>query len=97
VTRVGCQCLLLHFNAPTSLGLNVAFEEILQLEAWTKVGEKKDIILLEHKDSVKDAIKEIKRILTCSSFNIFLLLKIQHSNILSVEFLGNKSKFIIIK
>ena len=46
------------------LGLNVAFEEILQVEAWTKTeGNKKEI---EHtfesiKTQVKEAIKEIKK------------------------------------
>ncbi|MES2239948.1 MAG: Hpt domain-containing protein [Bacteroidota bacterium] len=46
------------------LGMNVAFEEILQVEAWTKVeGKRKDI---EHtfdsiKTQVKEAIKEIKK------------------------------------
>jgi HPt (histidine-containing phosphotransfer) domain-containing protein len=46
------------------LGLNVAFEEILQVEAWTKTeGKKKEI---EHtfesiKTQVKEAIKEIKK------------------------------------
>jgi ABC-type Fe3+-citrate transport system substrate-binding protein len=66
--------MLMHKIKPTLdlLGLNVAFEEILQVEAWTKVeGKKKDIdhTFQEHKTQVKDAIKEIKRILTCSSFN----------------------------
>lgn len=46
------------------LGMNVAFEEILQVEAWTKIeGKRKDI---EHtfdsiKTQVKEAIKEIKK------------------------------------
>ena len=46
------------------LGMNVAFEEILQVEAWTKAeGKRKDI---EHtfdsiKTQVKEAIKEIKK------------------------------------
>jgi hypothetical protein len=46
------------------LGMNVAFEEILQVEAWTKIeGRRRDI---EHtfdsiKTQVKDAIKEIKK------------------------------------
>lgn len=46
------------------LGLNVAFEEILQVEAWIKTeGKKKEI---EHtfesiKTQVKEAIKEIKK------------------------------------
>lgn len=46
------------------LGLNVAFEEILQIEAWTKVeGKKKEIIetFRSVKSQVKDAIKEIKK------------------------------------
>ena len=46
------------------IGLNVAFEEILQVEAWTKVeGRKKDIIetFKSIKVQVKDAIKEIKK------------------------------------
>ena len=44
--------------------MNVAFEEILQVEAWTKAeGKRKDI---EHtfdsiKTQVKEAIKEIKK------------------------------------
>ncbi|MEO8253115.1 MAG: Hpt domain-containing protein [Flavobacterium sp.] len=46
------------------LGMNVAFEEILQVEAWTKAeGRRRDI---EHtfdsiKTQVKEAIKEIKK------------------------------------
>lgn len=46
------------------LGMNVAFEEILQVEAWTKAeGKRKDI---EHtfdsiKTQIKEAIKEIKK------------------------------------
>ena len=46
------------------LGLNVAFGEILQVEAWTKVeGAKKDIkeTFKSIKTQVKDAIKEIKK------------------------------------
>src|SRR3970040_32870 len=46
------------------LGLNVAFEEILQLEAWTKTeGKKKDIedTFKSVKSQVNDAIKEIKK------------------------------------
>ncbi|WP_367751916.1 Hpt domain-containing protein [Flavobacterium sp. WC2421] len=46
------------------LGLNVAFEEILQLEAWTKTeGKKKDIedTFKSIKTQVNDAIKEIKK------------------------------------
>ncbi|WP_348800370.1 Hpt domain-containing protein [Flavobacterium adhaerens] len=46
------------------LGLNVAFEEILQIEAWTKTeGKKKEIIetYKSVKTQVKDAIKEIKK------------------------------------
>jgi|TARA_R110002124_G_scaffold253834_3_gene419269 HPt (histidine-containing phosphotransfer) domain-containing protein len=46
------------------LGMNMAFEEILQVEAWTKVeGKRKDI---DHtfdsiKTQIKEAIKEIKK------------------------------------
>ncbi|MGO4822620.1 MULTISPECIES: Hpt domain-containing protein [unclassified Flavobacterium] len=46
------------------LGLNVAFEEILQVEAWTKIeGKKKDIedTFKSIKNQVHDAIKEIKK------------------------------------
>jgi len=46
------------------LGLNVAFEEILQIEAWTKAeGKKKEIIetYKSVKTQVKDAIKELKK------------------------------------
>lgn len=46
------------------MGLNVAFEEILQVEAWTKTeGKKKDITetFKSVKTQVKDAIKEIKK------------------------------------
>jgi HPt (histidine-containing phosphotransfer) domain-containing protein len=46
------------------LGLNVAFEEILQVEAWTKVeGKKKDIkeTFKSIKNQVEEAIKEIKK------------------------------------
>ena len=46
------------------LGLNVAFEEILQIEAWTKSeGKKKEIIetYKSVKSQVKDAIKEIRK------------------------------------
>ncbi|PRZ23956.1 Hpt domain-containing protein [Flavobacterium granuli] len=46
------------------LGLNVAFEEILQLEAWTKEeGKKKDIkdTFKSIKSQVSDAVKEIKK------------------------------------
>ena len=46
------------------IGLNVAFEEILQVEAWTKVeGRKKDIIetFKSLKKRVKEAVKEIKK------------------------------------
>ncbi|MBC5836553.1 Hpt domain-containing protein [Flavobacterium muglaense] len=46
------------------LGLNVAFEEILQLEAWTKTeGKKKDIedTFKSIKTQINDAIKEIKK------------------------------------
>ncbi|MGO4770136.1 Hpt domain-containing protein [Flavobacterium sp. W22_SRS_FK3] len=46
------------------MGLNVAFEEILQVEAWTKAeGKKKDIIetFKSIKKQVNDAVKEIKK------------------------------------
>jgi HPt (histidine-containing phosphotransfer) domain-containing protein len=46
------------------LGLNVAFEEVLQIEAWTKnEGKKKEIIetYKSVKSQIKDAIKEIKK------------------------------------
>lgn len=46
------------------LGLKVAFEEILQVEAWTKTeGEKKEIkeTFKSIKQQVKDAIKELKK------------------------------------
>lgn len=46
------------------MGMNVAFEEILQIEAWTKIeGRKKDIIetFKSVKSQVKVAIKEIKK------------------------------------
>ena len=46
------------------LGLKVAFEEILQVEAWTKAeGEKKEIkeTFKSIKHQVEDAIKELKK------------------------------------
>ena len=46
------------------LGLNVAFEEILQIEAWTKAeGEKKEIkeTFKSVKNQVDEAIKELKK------------------------------------
>jgi 16S rRNA U516 pseudouridylate synthase RsuA-like enzyme len=46
------------------LGMNVAFEEILQIEAWTKTeGKKKEIkeTFKSVKSQVKEAIKEIKK------------------------------------
>ena len=46
------------------LGLNVAFEEVLQIEAWTKTeGKKKEIIetYKSVKTQVKDAIKELTK------------------------------------
>ncbi len=46
------------------LGLNVVFEKILQIEAWTKSeGKKKDIkeTFKSVKSQVKEAIKEIKK------------------------------------
>jgi HPt (histidine-containing phosphotransfer) domain-containing protein len=45
-------------------GMKVAFEEILQVEAWTKTeGEKKAIIetFKSLKHQVKDAVKELKK------------------------------------
>jgi HPt (histidine-containing phosphotransfer) domain-containing protein len=46
------------------LGLKVAFEEILEFEAWTKEeGEKKEIkeIFKSIRHQVRDAIKELKK------------------------------------
>jgi HPt (histidine-containing phosphotransfer) domain-containing protein len=46
------------------LGLKVAFEEILQIEAWTKTeGEKKEIkeTFKSVKNQVEDAIKELRK------------------------------------
>jgi HPt (histidine-containing phosphotransfer) domain-containing protein len=46
------------------LGLKVAFEEILQVEAWTKAeGEKKEIkeTFKSIKQQVEDAVKELKK------------------------------------
>lgn len=46
------------------LGLNVAFEEILQVEAWTKAeGEKKDIreTFKSIRNQVDEAVKELKK------------------------------------
>lgn len=46
------------------MGLNVAFEEILQIEAWAKAeGKKKNIeeTFKSVKNQVKDAVKEIKK------------------------------------
>ena len=46
------------------LGLNVAFEEILQIEAWAKVeGEKKKIkeVFKSVKNQVSEAVKELKK------------------------------------
>lgn len=46
------------------LGMTVAFEEILQVEAWTKAeGKRKDVeyIFDSIKSQVKEAIKEIKK------------------------------------
>ena len=46
------------------MGLNVAFEEILQVEAWTKAeGKKKEIkeTFKSIKRQVKDAVKEIRK------------------------------------
>jgi HPt (histidine-containing phosphotransfer) domain-containing protein len=46
------------------LGLNIAFEEILQIEAWTKVeGEKKEIkeTFKSVKNQVEEAVKELRK------------------------------------
>jgi HPt (histidine-containing phosphotransfer) domain-containing protein len=46
------------------LGLNIAFEEILQIEAWTKTeGEKKEIkeTFKSVKNQVEEAIKELRK------------------------------------
>lgn len=46
------------------LGLNIAFEEILQIEAWTKSeGEKKEIkeTFKSVKNQVEEAVKELKK------------------------------------
>ncbi len=46
------------------LGLNIAFEEILQIEAWTKAeGEKKEIkeTFKSVKNQVEEAVKELKK------------------------------------
>ncbi len=46
------------------MGLNMAFEEILQVEAWTKAeGKKKDIkeTFKSIKSQVNDAVKEIRK------------------------------------
>ena len=46
------------------LGLKVAFEEILQVEAWTKAeGEKKEIkeTFKSIKNQVNDAVKELRK------------------------------------
>jgi len=46
------------------MGLNVAFEEILQVEAWAKAeGKKKDIkeTFKSVKNQVNDAVKELKK------------------------------------
>ena len=46
------------------LGLKVAFEEILQVEAWTKAeGEKKEIkeTFKSVRNQVEDAVKELKK------------------------------------
>ena len=46
------------------LGLKVAFEEILQVEAWTKTeGEKKEIkeTFKSIKNQVEEAVKELKK------------------------------------
>jgi hypothetical protein len=58
------------------------------VEAWTKVeGKEKISIILSRKTQVKDAIKEIKKVLTCKAVSIYLkILKFNTQNILSVEF-----------
>ena len=46
------------------LGLKVAFEEILEVEAWTKAeGEKKEIkeTFKSIKNQIEDAVKELKK------------------------------------
>jgi HPt (histidine-containing phosphotransfer) domain-containing protein len=46
------------------LGLNIAFEEILQIEAWTKTeGEKKEIkeTFKSVKNQVEEAVKELRK------------------------------------
>lgn len=46
------------------MGLNVAFEEILQVEAWTKTeGKKKEIMetFKSIRTQVKEAVKEIRK------------------------------------
>jgi hypothetical protein len=46
------------------MGLNVAFEEILQVEAWAKSGGKKKEIIETFrsiKKQVSDAVKEINK------------------------------------
>lgn len=46
------------------LGLKMAFEEILQIEAWTKAeGEKKEIkeTFKSVKNQIEDAVKELKK------------------------------------
>ena len=46
------------------LGLNIAFEEILQIEAWTKAeGEKKEIkeTFKSFKNQVEEAVNELKK------------------------------------
>ena len=46
------------------LGLNIAFEEILQIEAWTKSeGEKKEIkeTFKSVKNQVEEAVKELRK------------------------------------
>ena len=62
-TRTYAAC---HKIKPTLdlLGLKVAFEEILQVEAWTKAeGEKKEIkeTFKSVKNQVEDAVKELKK------------------------------------
>jgi S-adenosylmethionine synthetase len=58
------------------------------VEAWTKVeGKERYRSYFQVKTQVKDAIKEIKKVLTCKAVSIYLkILKFNTQNILSVEF-----------
>jgi hypothetical protein len=76
--------------------MNVAFEEILQVEAWTKIeGRRRDI---EHtfdsiKTQIKDAVKEIKKTLICK----FLIDYKCKFNILIFGMLNFVSRFYFFK